>query len=144
MPRKSTTRTRSAATALIAYRTLVSLGVTNYTASEPQLELIAPPGTSHRMVRAVLHQIAAAAEIETLRRGSDGWIVRVEHGRTSENGFVVLELIDGDPHEAGRALAVLHAVAARAVKPPAKAKRGACPDCTLPRAVCAETGGCAS
>jgi hypothetical protein len=52
----------------------VSQGESRYGTAEPQIEIRLPKGTSHRLVSAALHQLAADVELATPER--ERWIVQ--------------------------------------------------------------------
>jgi len=94
------------------HRTEVVLGNSTYGTPEPRLVITAARRTHHRLVRAAAYRLAAEVEVFTLKHAAtDTWCVRVEHGRSDETAWVVLELAEGDAAETQRALDLLHAVA---------------------------------
>jgi len=90
----------------------VVLGQADFGTPEPRILVTARRGTSHRVVRAAAHRLAAEVEEATLAAGGE-WIVRVEHSSSDEEVRVVLELIDGTKAEVEAGLEVLHAAVAR-------------------------------
>jgi hypothetical protein len=54
----------------------VSQGESRYGTAEPQIEIRLPKGTSHRLVSAALHKLAADVELATPER--ERWIVQTE------------------------------------------------------------------
>ena len=93
----STTTTKTQATKT------VSQGESRYGTPEPQIALRFPKGTSHRVVKAALHKLAAEIELATL--ASERWCVNAED--FNESGRVYLELADATPAEAERAMGLL-------------------------------------
>jgi len=86
----------------------VSCGESRYGTAEPQIEIRFPKATSHRVVNAALHRLAAEVELATPSR--ERWLVQTEtlaNGR----GRVYLELADATPAETERGLALLSALA---------------------------------
>ena len=77
----------------------VSQGESRYGTAEPQIELRLPKGTSHRLVSAALHKLAADVELATPER--ERWIVQTESFYDAR-GRVYLELADATPAEAER------------------------------------------
>ena len=82
----------------------VSQGESRYGTAEPQIEIRLPKGTSHRLVSAALHQLAADVELATPER--ERWIVQTESFYDAR-GRVYLELANATPAEAEREMAVL-------------------------------------
>lgn len=85
----------------------VSQGESCYGTSEPQIALRFPKGTSCRVVKAVLHKLAADVELAT--PANERWCVNTED--YNESGRVYLELADATPAEAARGMALLEKVA---------------------------------
>ena len=83
--------------------TTESQGESRYGTPEPQIALRFPKGTSHRVVKAARHQLAAEIELATL--ASERWCVNAED--FNESGRVYLELADATPAEATRGMAML-------------------------------------
>ncbi len=79
-------------------------GESRYGTAEPQIEIRLPKGTSHRLVSAALHKLAADVELATPER--ERWVVQTESFYDAR-GRVYLELADATPAEADRGLAVL-------------------------------------
>jgi hypothetical protein len=77
--------------------------VTLYGTPEPPIALRFPKGTSHRVVKAALHELAA--EIVLATSASERWCVNTED--SNESGRVDLELADATPAEAERGMAML-------------------------------------
>ena len=84
--------------------TTVSQGESRYGTAEPQIEIRLPKGTSHRLVSAALHKLAADVELATPER--ERWIVQTESFYDAR-GRVYLELADATPAEAERGMAML-------------------------------------
>ena len=82
----------------------VSQGESRYGTAEPQIEIRLPKGTSHRLVSAALHKLAADVELATPER--ERWIVQTESFYEAR-GRVYLELADATPAEAERGMAML-------------------------------------
>jgi hypothetical protein len=82
----------------------VSQGESRYGTAEPQIEIRLAKGTSHRLVRAALHKLAADVELATPER--ERWIVQTESFYDAR-GRVYLELADATPGEAERGMAML-------------------------------------
>lgn len=74
---------------------------------EPQIEVRLPRGASFRSVNVVLHELAVEVELFTPK--GEHWIVQIENSYDGR-GRVYLELADGTPGEAERAMAVLRKV----------------------------------
>ena len=81
----------------------VSQGESRYGNPEPQIALRFPKGTSYRVVKAALHNLAA--EIELATPASESWCVNTED--CNESGRVYLELADATPAEAARGMVML-------------------------------------
>ena len=81
----------------------VSQGESRYGTPEPQIALRFPKGTSYRVVKAALHNLAADVELAT--PASERWCVNIED--FNESGRVYLELADATPAEAERGMALL-------------------------------------
>jgi hypothetical protein len=81
----------------------VSQAESRYGTPEPQIELRFPKGTSYRVVKAVLHKLAADVELAT--PANERWCVNTED--FNESGRVYLELADATPAEAARGMALL-------------------------------------
>ena len=81
----------------------VSQGESRYGTAEPQIELRLPKGTSHRLVSAGLHKLAADVELAT--PANERWCVSTDD--YNESGRVYLELADATPAEAARGMAML-------------------------------------
>ena len=86
----------------------VSQGESRYGTPEPQIEIRLPNGTSHRLVSAALHKLAADVELATPER--ERWIVQTESFYDAR-GRVYLELADATPAEAARGMAMLRKLA---------------------------------
>lgn len=84
--------------------TTLSLAESRYGSPEPQIELRFPKGTSHRVVKAALHTLAADVELAT--PANERWIVHTET-YYDDRGRVHLELAEATPAEAERAMALL-------------------------------------
>jgi hypothetical protein len=69
----------------------VSQGESRYGTAEPQIEIRLPKGTSHRLVSAALHKLAADVELATPER--ERWIVQTESFYDAR-GLVYLELAE--------------------------------------------------
>lgn len=89
----------------------VSQGESRYGTAEPQIEIRIPAGsvscptrTSHRMLSAALHKLAAEVELAT--PAQERWIVQIASFSNS-HGRVYLELIDATPAEAERGMTTL-------------------------------------
>ncbi len=82
----------------------VSQGESRYGTAEPQIEIRLPKGTSHRLVSAALHKLAADVELATPER--ERWIVQTESFYDAR-GRVYLELADATPAEVERGMAML-------------------------------------
>ena len=76
--------------------------------AEPHVEIRLPKGTSHRLVSAALHKLAADVELATPER--ERWIVQTESFYDAR-GRVYLELADAAPAEAARGMAMLRKLA---------------------------------
>jgi len=87
----------------VAMTKSVSQGESRYGTPEPQIKLGLPKGTSHRVVKAALHKLAA--EIELATPASERWCVNIED--FNESGRVYVELADATPAEAARGMALL-------------------------------------
>lgn len=83
------------------------LGRSRYGTLLPHIEVRLPRGSHFRLMKAALHQLAAAVESATPR--SERWLVQVEPV-SDALGHVSLELVDGTEAEAQRGLALLRAV----------------------------------
>ena len=92
----------------------VSQGESRYGTAEPQIEIRLPKGTSHRLVSAALHKLAADVELATPER--ERWIVQTESFYDAR-GRVYLELADATPAEAERGMAMLKKLVSRATRP---------------------------
>jgi hypothetical protein len=82
----------------------LSQGESRYGTAEPQIEVRLPKGTSHRLVSAALHKLAADVELATPER--ERWIVQTESFYDAR-GRVYLELADATPAETERGMALL-------------------------------------
>ncbi|WP_375757351.1 hypothetical protein [Corallococcus exercitus] len=82
----------------------VSQGESRYGSPEPQIEIRLPKGTSHRLVSAALHKLAAKVELATPE--CERWIVQTENFYDAR-GRVYLELADATAAEAKRGMAML-------------------------------------
>jgi hypothetical protein len=82
----------------------VSQGESRYGTAEPQIEIRLPTGTSHRLVSAALHKLAADVELATPER--ERWIVQTESFYDAR-GHVYLELADATSAEVERGMAML-------------------------------------
>jgi hypothetical protein len=82
----------------------VSQGQSRYGTAEPQVEIQLPKGTSHRLVSAALHKLAADVELATPER--ERWLVQTESFNDAR-GRVYLELVDATPAEVERGMAIL-------------------------------------
>lgn len=74
--------------------------------AEPQIVVRFPRGTSHRVVKAELHKLAAAAEAATPE--NESWCINIE--AFNEGGYLHLELTTATPEEAERGLAMLNKI----------------------------------
>ncbi|MFP2963274.1 hypothetical protein ACLEPN_37330 [Myxococcus sp. 1LA] len=88
----------------MAHSATVSQGESRYGTPEPQIEICLPKGTSHRLVSAALHKLAADVELATPER--ERWVVQTESFYDA-CGRVYLELADATPAEAERGMAML-------------------------------------
>ena len=84
---------------------MVSQGESRHGTAEPQIEILLPKGTNHRLVNAALHKLAAEIELATPER--ERWIVQTESFYDAR-GRVYLELADATPAEPERGLALLN------------------------------------
>ncbi|WP_223643756.1 hypothetical protein [Corallococcus sp. EGB] len=82
----------------------MSQGESRYGSLEPQIKIRLPKGTSHRLVSAALHKLAADVELATPER--ERWVVQTESFYDAR-GRVYLELSDATPAEAERGMALL-------------------------------------
>lgn len=78
----------------------VSQGESRYGTAEPQIEIRLPKGTSHRLVSAPLHKLAADVELATPER--ERWIVQTERFYDARSR-VYLELAGRRDARRGRA-----------------------------------------
>ena len=81
----------------------VSQGESRYGNAEPQIEIRLPKRTSHRLVNAAVHKLAADVELATPER--ERWVVQTESFYDAR-GRVYVELADATPAEAERGMAV--------------------------------------
>jgi hypothetical protein len=82
----------------------VSQGASRHGNPQPQIELRLPQGTSHRLLGAALHKLAANVELATPQQ--ERWVVRTE-SFCEARGRVYLELADATPAETERGMALL-------------------------------------
>jgi len=85
----------------------VTLLASRFGNPEPQLEIRMPPGFNYRAVRAELHKLAATLELAT--PAGERWIVHTESFHDAR-GRLYLELFEGTPDEAARAMVILRKV----------------------------------
>ncbi len=79
----------------------ITLGTGRYGGPRPQILVRAPRGTPHRSLSAVLHRLAAEAEMATPPTGH--WVINIEqHADTA--GEVYAELVEEAPAEVQAAL----------------------------------------
>jgi hypothetical protein len=84
---------------------------TRFGTPQPALRLHFPRGTHHRRVSAAMHLVAGLVEAAT--PSAEAWGVYADRGGGEQTGWVWLELVEGTPAEAERAMAVLREVAGR-------------------------------
>jgi hypothetical protein len=82
----------------------VSQGASRHGNPQPQIELRLPQGTSHRLLSAALHKLAADVELATPEQ--ELWVVQTE-SFCDARGRVYLELADATPAETERGMALL-------------------------------------
>ncbi|MCA9639963.1 MAG: hypothetical protein KC492_04685 [Myxococcales bacterium] len=85
----------------------VHLGTSTYGTPKPSVELTAPNGTHHRILKARLHQLAAEVELASI---GESWVVVLD-AFAERSGCIYLELVHGTAEEAKRAMDVLERVA---------------------------------
>jgi len=83
--------------------TTVNQGESRYGTAVPQIEIRLPKRTSHRLVNAAVHKLAADVELATPER--ERWVVQTESFYDAR-GRVYVELADATPAEAERGMAV--------------------------------------
>jgi hypothetical protein len=82
----------------------------------PRIEIDSSPAGDWRAHQALVHRIAALVLEESgkaLGASTHGWNVEIDHGRTSFDSSVCLELYEGTDHEALLGSKVLAAVVAK-------------------------------
>jgi hypothetical protein len=94
----------------------VRVARSDYGTPRPRIEVDSSPGGNWHEHRALCHRIAALVEEESgaaIGGGPEGWNVDIEHGRTSFDSAVVLELYEGTDAEALLACKVIDSVVAK-------------------------------
>jgi hypothetical protein len=87
------------------------LATSAYGTPAPTLRIALPNGTHYRLIKAVLHHVAATIELSV--PSDERWCVEID--RMGENsGTVAIELMHGTPAESERAMALLQRVAREA------------------------------
>jgi hypothetical protein len=99
------TTSRMSNTNLNEPRITVRIGESDFGFPQPFVEVRAPAGMRYRVLNATLHTIAARIELAMPARCP--WAVSIQHGRSNECGYVVIELHDGTTDEAEAGLAIL-------------------------------------
>ncbi|MGE5785442.1 MAG: hypothetical protein ACM3ZE_12660, partial [Myxococcales bacterium] len=81
---------------------------TTYGIPQPTVRVALPKGTPYRYLKATLH--ALAVELELATPAGESWCVEIAPVG-DVTGTIVIELIQGTPAEAARAMALLQQVA---------------------------------
>lgn len=86
---------------------VAELGETEYGSPRPTIAIRFPASAHHRVRGAKLHRLAALVEEATPE--AEGWVVQVVDG-CYEQGFIYLELVEGDKRETISAMGILRHV----------------------------------
>ncbi|RJS13003.1 hypothetical protein DRW03_36305 [Corallococcus sp. H22C18031201] len=86
----------------------LTLAKNRYGTSQPQLDILLPPGATHRQLSAFLHALSASLELNT--PASERWLIRQDCCAGPDRGCIYLELAEGDEAEALRGMMLLDTV----------------------------------